>query len=239
MAVSRIRQVSYFDTGRDGVDPVPAGAERLSEVAYRKILEGLFSRRLPAGAFLSQNDLVKLIDVPVQPLRDALRTLEAEGVVTIHPRSGIEFLKPDLELVRSTYQFRAIIERAAARSYAEKAKVAEIEQLSERHAALTTIIENEGLTPEALEQLESLDQDLHASMIRSLRNPLIETTARRLKNYLALIRVERRITKSLALRTIAEHVEILEAFGSRDPDRAEAALILHFQAATQRILEMF
>ncbi len=53
----------------------------------------------------------------MQPLRDALRILEAEGVLTIHPRAGIEFLKPDLELARSsTYQFRSIIERAAARA---------------------------------------------------------------------------------------------------------------------------
>ena len=234
-----MRNVPYFDNARDGGISGSVGPERLSEIAYREILEGLFSRRLPAGAFLSQNELVKLIGVPVQPLRDALRTLEAEGVVTIHPRSGIEFLKPDLELVRSTYQFRAIIERAAARSYAEQAELSEIERLSERHAALASTIDNGGLTSETLEQLESLDQELHACMIRSLRNPLIETTARRLKNYLALIRVERRITKTLALQTIAEHIEILGAFASRDPDRAEAALIQHFQAATHRILGMF
>ncbi len=239
MAGSRVRQVSYFDHDRRPVDPSPAGAQRLSEIAYRKILDGLFSRRLRAGASVSQNELVKLLGVPVQPLRDALRTLEAEGLVTIHPRSGIEFLKPDLELVRSTYQFRAIIERAAARSYAQNAESADLEQLTRQHVELTDIIEAEGLTAEALEQLEELDQGLHAEMISSLRNPLIETTARRLKNYLSIIRVERRITKPLALKTISEHIAILEACATRDPDRAEAALVTHFQAATQRVLGMF
>ena len=60
--------------------------ERLSDLAYTRILESLFDRRLPAGAFVSQNDLVQLIGVPVGPLRDALRVLEAEGILTIHPR---------------------------------------------------------------------------------------------------------------------------------------------------------
>src|SRR3546814_16697784 len=82
-------------------------------------MQGLFDQKVPAGACVSQNDLVRLLGIPVQPLRDALRVLEAEGVLTIHPRSGIQFLKPDLELARSTYQFRSIIERAAARRYAE------------------------------------------------------------------------------------------------------------------------
>src|SRR5678809_1161162 len=103
--------------------PAPVAVEgdgkSLSEIAYLAILEGLFTRKVPAGAYLSQNDLVRLLGLPVQPLRDALRILETEGVLTIHPRAGIEFLKPDLELARSTYQFRTMIERTAARTYAE------------------------------------------------------------------------------------------------------------------------
>ena len=52
---------------------------RLSDLAYQRILEGLFDRRLPAGAFVSQNDLVKLLGIPVAPLRDALRVLRENG----------------------------------------------------------------------------------------------------------------------------------------------------------------
>src|SRR5690242_806330 len=55
----------------------------LSEMAYQAILEGLFTRKVPAGAYLSQNELVQMLGVPVQPLRDALRILETEGVLTI------------------------------------------------------------------------------------------------------------------------------------------------------------
>jgi DNA-binding GntR family transcriptional regulator len=214
-------------------------ARRLSEVAYEAILQGLFSRKVPTGAFLSQNDLVRMLGVPVQPLRDALRILEAEGVLTIHPRAGIEFLKPDLELARSTYQFRSIIERAAARAYAETGDAVVITQLIQDHNALIKQIGAKGLTPETLAQLQTLEDRLHGEMVASLRNPLIETTAKRLKNYLILIRLDRRITTPLAQRTLREHMEILEACARRDADQAEAALMRHFQAALQRILGMF
>jgi DNA-binding GntR family transcriptional regulator len=229
---------------KSATPPVVTSAEadvdgrRLSEVAYQAILEGLFTRKVPAGAYLSQNDLVKLLGLPVQPLRDALRVLETEGVLTIHPRSGIEFLKPDLELARSTYQFRSLIERFAARTYAESADAAGIARLLKDHETLIKQVSAKGLEAEHLAQLEALEQRLHGDMVASLRNPLIETAARRLKNYLILIKLDRRITAPLALRTLREHVEILEACARRDADQAEAALVRHFQAALQRILGM-
>ncbi|TWB63902.1 GntR family transcriptional regulator [Nitrospirillum viridazoti] len=236
MAAARKKQAANAaieDTGS-----APEG-KRLSEIAYSAILEGLFARKVPAGAFVSQNDLVQLLGIPVQPLRDALRVLEAEGVLTIHPRSGIQFLKPDFEFARSTYQFRSIIERAAARTYAETGDAAEIAALLADHQALIATIEKDGLTPALTQTLEGLEQRFHGAMIACLRNPLIETTARRLKNYVTLIRLERLITQPLALRTLNEHIEVLRACTDRDGDRAEAALTVHFQAALQRILGMF
>ncbi len=212
---------------------------RLSDVAYRKVLEGLFDRTVPAGAFVSQNELVNLLGIPVQPLRDALRVLEAEGVLTIHPRSGIQFLKPDLELARSTYQFRAIIERPAARAFAETGDAGEVAALVKDHRALLARIEGGSFDARVQAKLGELEERLHGGMIASLRNPLIETTARRLKNYVTLIRLDRLMTPPLALRTLREHLDILEAAAVRDADAAEAAIAAHFQNALQRILGMF
>jgi len=215
----------------------------MSDLAYRAILKALFERKVPAGAFLSQNDLVELLGVPIQPLRDALRVLQSEGVLTIHARTGIQFLKPDLELARSTYQFRSIIERAAARSFSESGDINSIELLLKSHLDLIDTIEQEaatagGISQSSHDRLELLDGQLHANLIQSLRNPLVETTARRLKNYVTLIRLDRLTTAPLALRTLREHVDILEACKDRDAGRAENALSVHFQAALNRILGM-
>jgi|UniRef100_UPI0035C96047 DNA-binding GntR family transcriptional regulator len=220
-------------------DPAdPEAILRLGEKAYRAILRGLFDRTIPAGAFLSQAELMKLLDLPVQPLRDALRALESEGLVKIHPRSGIQFTKADLELARSTYQFRSIIERPAARAFAETGDAAEIQALIDDHHALIALVETTELGAESLAALDSIEQRLHGGIISSLRNPLVETTARRLKNYVALVRMDRLVTKPLVLRTLREHLDILTACAARDGDAAEAALSHHFQAALQRILGM-
>lgn len=215
------------------------GSRRLSDLAYTRILEAMFDRRLPVGAFVSQNELVQLLGVPVAPLRDALRVLEAEGILTIHPRSGIQFTKPGAELTKSTYQFRAIIERAAVRVFAETADELEIAVLRRRHLEMALKLENAGITPEILAELEDLEMKLHGSTIVALRNPLAENAYDRMRTYLRLVRLDRRMTVPLAQRTMREHLEIIAAVEARDPDAAEAALIAHFTTALQRHLGMF
>jgi len=216
-----------------------AGSGRLSDLAYTRILETLFERKIPAGAFVSQNDLVKLLGIPVAPLRDALRVLETEGVLTIHPRSGIQFVKPGLELTRSTYQYRTILERAAVAVYAETADDAELAESERRHRAAMAAIEKDGLTDANKQELEDLELVLHNAIIASLSNPLIETSYKRMHNYLRLVRLDRKLTVPLALRSIREHVEIIMACKARDPDKAVTALSAHFNAALQRHMGLY
>lgn len=218
--------------------PKPHG-NRLGDLAYTRLLETLFERKIPAGAFLSQSDLVKLLRVPVAPLRDALKALEVEGIVTIHPRSGIQFVKPGLELTRSTYQYRSILERAAAATYAQTADDAELGQLERRHLAAIDDAARDGLTDAIRAELEELEILLHHSIVRSLSNPLIESAYKRLHNYVRLIRLDRKVTAPLALQSLREHMEIVLACKAHNPEAAAAAMQAHLTAALQRSLGLY
>nr|WP_258158670.1 GntR family transcriptional regulator [Rhizobium sp. TH2] len=215
-------------------DPIPS--QRMSDLAYERVLEALFERKVQAGSFVSQGELSEIVEVPVAPLRDALRVLEAEGILTIHPRSGIQFVRPGFELTRATYQFRLILERAAVRIFAEEGDEDLIVEMGRRHKDLIETIASNGLTSADLLEMEELERLLHNAVIGILRNPLIESSYRRMHNYLRLLRLDRKLTAPIVLRTLKEHVEIVEACRKRDADRAEAALDAHFQAAMQRSL---
>jgi DNA-binding GntR family transcriptional regulator len=212
---------------------------RLSDLAYVRIFEILYERKLPAGAFVPQSLLVELTGVPIAPLRDALRTLEAEGVLTIHPHSGIQFIKPGLELTRSTYQFRGIVEAAAVAVYAETAADAEISALLERHKQVALSLEENGFMPHNAADLEQLEESLHGTIVASLSNPLIDTSYRRIRNYLKLLRLDRKLSAPLALRSVREHIAVLEACKARDAPAAVAAIQSHFAAALQRNLGLY
>jgi len=232
------RQVAIHTFGAEAA-VLSGNGSRLSDVAYTRILEILFERRLPAGAFVSQNELVKMTGVPLAPLRDALRVLETEGIVTIHPRAGIEFIKPGLELTRATFQFRGIVESSAVAVFAETADEAEMMEIEQRHLRAVEAIETEGLTPAMRAELEALEEVLHNAIIASLRNPLIDTSYRRIHNYLRILRLDRKITAPLALRSLREHLAIIRACRHRNAAEAQAALQTHFANAMQRTMGLY
>ena len=209
---------------------------RLADKAYRAILQGLFDRTIPAGVKLSQGWLIETLGLTAQPLRDALRSLEMEGLVKIYPRSSISFVKADTDLAVSTYQFRSLIERAGARALAEGGDAGAMRELAKQHLSLLKRLEKGDFGPAEEAELNRLEESLHGMLVSALRNPLIETTARRVHKYFLLVRQERLVTKPLAVATLQEHLALIEAALSRDPDEAESALASHFRNALQRVL---
>ena len=68
-----------------------------------------------------------------------------------------------------------------------------------------------------------------------MQYPLIDVSYRRMMNYLRRLRLDRKFTSPIILRTLREHVEILNACTARNADvAAEATLQAHLQAAIQR-----
>jgi DNA-binding GntR family transcriptional regulator len=215
---------------------MPSGTDRLSDTAYKAVLQALFDRRVTAGAFVSQGDLVRITGCPVGPLRDALRVLEADGVLEIHPRSGIQFVRPGAELTRSTYQFRGILERAAVRVFTETADMTEIERITSAHRVLLADLENSGHDLE--ERALDLEVMFHGAVMRSLDNRQIDAAYRRLNTLLRIIRLDSARSPRTVETTLTEHLSILEFCQKRDPDGAEGAMRQHLTGALQRHLRM-
>jgi DNA-binding GntR family transcriptional regulator len=225
--------------GAANPDALREPVKSLSETAYDRFIAALLSRRLTPGSFVSQAHLVAILEVPVAPLRDALRVLQAEGLVTIRARSGIEIIKPDFAMARHTYQIRAILERAAIRVYAETAPIEAIAEQEARHRAIAESFTGREPNANDFRELEKVDRAFHLAVIAALRNPLVEDTYRRIQSFLNLILLERGFSGPLMARTIREHLAILKACAERDPDAAELALEQHFDKALQRAIGLF
>jgi len=216
---------------------VPPAADRLSDAAYRAVLEALFDRRVAAGAFVSQGDLARITGSPIGPLRDALKVLEADGVLDIHPRSGIQFVRPGPELTRSTYQFRGILERAAVRVFAESAPLAEIDRIAAAHQSVLGDLRapDAATLPDRAMTLEAM---FHGAVVGSLDNRQVDAAHRRLATLLRIIRIESSWSPRTLEITMREHLRILDRCHARDPDGAEDAMRQHLNGALQRHLKV-
>jgi len=219
-------------------DDGAARPRSLSDVAYERFLDALFDRRLTPGANLSQSDLVRILDVPIAPLRDALRVLQTEGLLTIHARSGISLAKPDFGMIRNTYQLRTILERVAIRSFAETSPLSMIERLSDCMQSVIDSVAGREISAEGAQAVERIDFGFHIQVVACLQNPLIQTTYRQAHSFDRLIRLDRafRLSAPLVIRTMTEHLDILSACRRRDAEAAEVALETHFARAMQRAM---
>jgi DNA-binding GntR family transcriptional regulator len=214
--------------------------EKQSGIAYRRFKEALFQRRIVVGSMVSQADLVALTGVPISALREAMQVLQSEGMIRILPRSGIQILKPDLALVRNAFQLRQILELPAIRHAAEAMPRDRLEAMQATHEDLLARTPGLEVTPEIAASAEARDLGMHHAIIAFMDNPLLERAYRQAHDCIRLIRLDRLYMMSAAAiaRTMQEHLAILRACQSRDPDAAQAALELHFAKAMQRSLGM-
>jgi len=211
---------------------------KLSDLAYDRFKECLFARRLPLGAVVSQSELVELLEVPLTPLRDAVQRLHSEGLVEVMPRSGIRILKPDMALIRHTYQLRMMIEREAIRRYVEVCSAGTLEAWRERHATVERALAEAMPQPRIGELAREVDEALHYAVVASLKNPIIDEAYRQTRDRIALIRLDQAyvLTPPLIRATMAEHGRILDALAAHDRDAAARAMDDHLTCSLHRAM---
>src|SRR4051812_35366586 len=89
------------------------------QVAERLKAEILAGER-PAGAKLRQVEIAQNYGVSTTPVREALATLQREGLVQHHPQRGAVVFLPSVDDLRHHYEIRAALESLAAAKAAER-----------------------------------------------------------------------------------------------------------------------
>jgi hypothetical protein len=140
---------------------------KLSQHAYKRFKEFLITGQIKTGTVMSQADLVRILDVPISPLREAVQVLESEGLLTVMPRSGIRIVQPTQpsRMVPAS----AHTELEAVSRYAISASTAEIDAWEQRHRHWRRTS-----TPGLTNRLSPSGRSTTASHCagRSLRNPI-------------------------------------------------------------------
>src|SRR4029079_6585742 len=99
--------------------------EQVSALLRREIV----SMRLQPGQRLVERELIERIGVSRTTVREALRELAAEGLVTTIPQKGAIVAVPSWRAAGERYEVRALLEGAAAREFAERATDAQVAAL--------------------------------------------------------------------------------------------------------------
>jgi DNA-binding GntR family transcriptional regulator len=187
-----------------------------AETAYAVLREAIVSNVLKPGTRLRADDLARKLGVSKTPVREALRKLQAEDLITLQPGNALTVKSISEEQLFEIYYTREALEGMAARLAAEKAGQIEL-------AKLRTIYD-EMKAPGAagdLQHFRQLSGDFHLVVFRAARN---ETLYRLLKHLQDQIRQFGGTTLSQpgrAKELIAYAKALLAAIERRDGDAAE------------------
>lgn len=191
--------------------------------AYRRLLDDIRSGALPPGARLRETDLADRLGISRTPVREAIRQLEADGLVVHLPRQGATIRSLDHAEVVELYEMRAVLEGTAARLAARAASEIELSELAALNAELT-------VAP-AGPQAREVNRVFHRTLIDAARNRFLLKSMSALQKTLLILGPTTLSDPARAEAAVGEHAVVLAALQRRDGAAAEAAMRAHVDAA--------
>ena len=215
---------------RSAKKPGAAGASRADQVRER-IREAIRAGRYGPGERIREAEVAAWLQVSRTPVREALRRLETEGLLTFESWRGVVVADLDRQQVGELYAMREVLEGAAARLAARHIDDCEIE-------CLELLLERAEAAAEDPEALAAINRQLHETIYSAAHNRYLTQTLEQLRNALALLRGTTFALPGRAETAAAEHRAIVKAIRERAPEAAEAAARAHIAAAQRARLRL-
>jgi DNA-binding GntR family transcriptional regulator len=214
-----------------------AAAPSLRLQAYENFRQQILQANIRPGQFVSQRELMQLLDMPLGAVRELIPRLEAEGLLRTVPKRGLQIANVDLRLVKNAFGLRRVLERHAAEQFCATASDADLEAIEASHWALVRRAQREGIDEALLSDATSLDWGLHDLMIDALGNELISDTYRLNSLRVRLIRLEgATLEADILLSVLREHLWFIQALKARDAQAVAERIDLHITSAQHRVL---
>jgi len=199
-------------------DDTPSLADR----AYERLREAIVDGTLPAGRKLSERSLAAALAISAQPIREALRRLEGEGMVESRPRSGTFVAALDRARLIEMGRIRAALEGVAAALVARDAAPEALGALRHRLEAIRAATERDDAVA-----LAAANDSFHVALHAMTGNALLVRTLRALQAYHHISRMRVLAAREERGRAFAEHSAILDRIAAGDAPGAEALMRAH------------
>jgi len=192
----------------------------MGEKIAAEIKGAILTGRTPAGTKLNQQQLAEQFEVSTTPIREALRTLEAQGLVQIDSYTGASVFTPTLDDMTSLYNIRLALCSLVAKGVVGRITQQQFNRAQEANERLAAV-------DEGSDWLEA-NRAFHAALDEAIEDSRLGTLWKEL-GIVSMIYVN----MSLPFRPAAqhgayrEHVSLLEAYAKADVARVSSLLAEH------------
>ncbi|MFT3816899.1 MAG: GntR family transcriptional regulator [Rubrivivax sp.] len=208
------------------LDTPPAPPRQLSPRAlYQDVAERLrqqiFARQLEPGSWIDELKLCAEYGISRTPLREALKVLAVEGLVTMKVRRGAYVTEMSRDDVAQVYHLLGLLESDAAGEVAARASDAQHAELRALHERLEKQVRQR-------DAFFATNEQFHLALLQAAGNRWRMQIVTDLRKVMKLNRHHSLFKKGRLADSLAEHRALMQAIEARDAARATQIMKAHF-----------
>ena len=200
----------------------------LYEDVAERLRVDIFAHKLSPGSWLDEQSLAKEFGISRTPMREAIKVLASEGLVTMKLRRGAYVTEVGRQDLEQIFIILSLLEGQAAKETAIKATEDELNQLDSLHLRL-----EKAAADRDIEQFFEINVKFHELIQDIAGNKWMNGVIADLRKVLKLQRRDSLTRSGRLLHSLTEHRAILNAILKKDPNAAELAMKNHLEHGLQ------
>jgi len=198
----------------------------LYEDVAELLRQRIFARELEPGSWIDELRIAEALGISRTPLREALKVLAAEGLVTMKVRRGAYVTEVSDKDLRDVYHLLALLESDAAGVVAAEATDAQLQDLQSLQAELSAAVSDR-------EKFFEINERFHMRLLEIANNRWRDQMVADLRKVMKLNRHSSLFKQGRIEQSLAEHLGIVQAVVARQPKEAAKRMSAHFMNGLQ------
>ena len=198
----------------------------LYEEVAELIRQRIFRRELEPGSWIDEVKLAQEYGISRTPLREALKVLAAEGMVTMKVRRGAYVTEVSERDLAEVYHLLALLESDAAAVVAQSASPAELKELQTLHAELAAAVVDR-------DRFFALNERFHMRLLEIAGNRWRNQMVADLRKVMKLNRQHSLLKSGRIEESLAEHAAVMQALAARDAEATRTRMQEHFRSGLE------
>lgn len=198
----------------------------LYEEVAELLRQRIFARELEAGSWIDELRIAEALGISRTPLREALKVLAAEGLVTMKVRRGAYVTEVSEKDLRDVYHLLSLLESDAARVVASSASEAQLTQIQALQTELEAAVKDR-------DRFFAVNENFHMLLLSIADNRWRDQMVADLRKVMKLNRHHSLFKEGRIAQSLAEHQGIVQALLARQPELAAQRMTAHFMNGLQ------
>lgn len=201
-------------------------SQRTSEGVAGVLRSEIFSGRLKPGEPLRERLLAEQLGVSRTPVREALFTLQSEGLIELTPNRGATVRTITSHDIMQVYMLREVLEAYAAKEAAASRTAEDLDALEDAHAKLARISPDGGANQQAMADLA-----FHTLIAEATGSRMLQTTMGHVLAFTVSFRSNYSYPAERSATAVEQHRGVLDAIQAQDAEVAERLMREHVESA--------